>query len=116
MLPSPVSLDTNLSASKLIHYFSSNPAAFEFQSSLPPDNITSNPANRKADQSLSKFQTGIGAAAHATLDMVWPISHIKVTPVDTISSLQDSEGGVILVSEVCELLTKIHDILDNAVC
>ena len=38
-----------------------------------------------------------------------------VAHVDTITSLQDSEGRVISVSEVCKLLTKIHDILDNAV-
>ena len=55
--------------SNLIHdYFSSHSAAFRFWSSTPPDNITLTSANRKADQSLSEFQKGIGAAAHATLD------------------------------------------------
>ena len=39
----------------------------------------------------------------------------SVSLVDTISSLPDSEGGVIPVSEVCELLLKVHDILDDAV-
>ena len=43
------------------------------------------------------------------------ISHIKVELVDAISSLQDTGGGVISVSKVCELLTMIHDFLDNAV-
>ena len=62
----PVSLATKMSASKLIHYFSSHPAAFGFWASTPPDNISLNSANRKADQSLSGFQTGIGATAHAT--------------------------------------------------
>ena len=42
------------------------------------------------------------------------ISHIRVSLVETISSLPDSEGEVIPVSEVHELLIKIHDILDNA--
>ena len=73
------------------------------------------PANRKVDQSLSEFQTGIDAATHATLDMKQLISHIRVALVDTISSLPDLEGGVIPVSEVGELLIKVHDILDNAV-
>ena len=99
----------------MIHYFSNHPAAFGFQSSTPPDNITLTPANRKADQSLSEFQTGISAAAHATLHMEQLISHLRVTLVDTISYLPDTEGGVIPVSEVYELLIKIHDILDSAV-
>ena len=54
-LLAPVSLATKMSASKLIHYFSSHPAAFGFQASTPPDNITLNSANRKADQSLLDF-------------------------------------------------------------
>ena len=48
----PVSFAIMMSASKLILYFSSHPAAFVFQSSTPPDNITLNPANRKANQSF----------------------------------------------------------------
>ena len=41
-------------------------------------------------------------------------SHLRVA-LDTISSLPDSEGGVIPVSEVHELLIKVCDIVDNAV-
>ena len=89
--------------------------AFGFWSSTPPDNIALTPANRKADQSLSEFQTGIGATAHATLNTEQLISHLRVAFVDTISSLLDSEEGVIPASEVHELLIKVHDILDNAV-
>ena len=48
-LLAPVSLATKMSVSKLICYFSSHPAAFGFQASTPPDNITLNSANRKAD-------------------------------------------------------------------
>ena len=51
-LLAPVSLATKMSAFKLIHYFSSHPAAFGFRASTPPDNITLNSANRKTDQSL----------------------------------------------------------------
>ena len=51
-LLAPLSLATKMSASKLIHYFSSHPAAFRFWASTPPDNISLNSANRKADQSL----------------------------------------------------------------
>ena len=51
---------------------------------------------------------------NATFDMEHLISHISVVLVDTISSLLDSEGGIFPVSEVHELLIKIHDILDNA--
>ena len=67
VLLAPVPLATKMVASKLICYFSSHPAAFRFQSSTPHDNITLTSANRKPDQGLSKFQTGIGAATHATL-------------------------------------------------
>ena len=52
-LLAPVSLATKMSASKLIHYFSSHPATFGFRVSTPPDNIILNSANRKVDQSLS---------------------------------------------------------------
>ena len=72
-------------------------------------------ANRKADQSLSDLETGVGAAAHATLDTEQLISHLRDTLLDTLSSLPYSEGGGISVSEVCDLLHKVHDILDTAV-
>ena len=73
------------------------------------------PTNGKAEQSLSDFQTGIVVAAAALLDMEQLISDIRILLVDTISSLQDSEGGVISVSEVCELHSKILDFLDSVV-
>ena len=41
--------------------------------------------------------------------------HLRVALVDTLSSLPVSEGGVIPVSEVHDLLHKVHDILNNAV-
>ena len=109
----PVSLATKMLAFKLICYFSSHPAAFVFCSSTAPDNITLTPTNRKADKSLSEFLTDIGAAAYTTLSMEQLISHLTVALVDAISSLPHSEGGAIPVSEVCELLIKDHDILDN---
>ena len=115
VLLAPVSLATKMSASKLIHYFSRHPAAFRFWASTPPDNISLNLANRKVDQSLSDFQTGLGAAAHATLDTEQLISHLQVALVDTLSSLPEAEGDVIPVSEVCELLLQIHGTLDKAV-
>ena len=65
----PVPLATTMSASKLIHYISSHCASFRFWSLAPLDNITLTSANRKADQSVSDFQTGVGTVAHATLDM-----------------------------------------------
>ena len=111
-----MSLATKMSASKLIHYFSSYPAAFGFWASTPMDNVTLNSANRKADESLSDFQNGNGAAACATPDTEQLISLPWVALFDTLSSLPNAEGGVIPVSEVHELLLKIHDILDKAVC
>ena len=74
-----------------------------------------NLANRKVDQSLSDFQTGLGATAHATLDTEQLISCHQVALIDTLSSLPEAEGDVIPVSEVRELLLQIHGILDKAV-
>ena len=110
-----MSLATRMSASKLIHYFSSHPEVIRFWSSTPPDNITLTSANRKAYRSLSDLQTGVGAAAHATLDTEQLISHLRVALIDTLSSQPDAEGGVIPVSGVCELLLKVYVILDIAV-
>ena len=94
-LPAPVSLATKMSTSKLIRYFSSHPAAFGFWASTPPGNISLNSANRRIDQSLSDFQTGMGVTAHATLDTEQLISHLQVVLVDTLSSLPEAEGDVI---------------------
>ena len=114
-LLAPVPVATKMPVSKLICYFSSQSAAFGFQSSTPPDNITLTSANRKADQSLSDLQTGVGAAAHATLDTKQLISCLRVSLLDTLSSVPNLEGGIIPVSEVCKLLLKVCDILDSAV-
>ena len=111
LLP-PVSLATKMSTSKLICYFSSHPG---FWASTPPDNISLNSANRKVDQSLSDFQSGLGATAHATLDTEQLIYCLQVALVDTLSSLPEAEGDVIPVSEVHELLVQIHGILEKAV-
>ena len=111
----PVPVATKMSASKLICHFSSHRAAFGFWSLTAPDNITLSSANRKADQSLSDLKTGVGAAAHATLDSEQLISHLRVAFLHTLSSLPDSEGGIIPVSELHDLLLKVHNILDMAV-
>ena len=71
--------------------------------SSPTDNIILNPVNKKTDQSLSDFQTGIDATAHAILDTKQLISHTRATIVDTFGSLQGSDGGIIPVLEVHEL-------------
>ena len=65
--------------------------------------------------SLSHFETGVGATTHTTLDVQQLISHLRVALVDTLYPLPSAEGDVIPVSEVCELLLKVHDILDKAV-
>ena len=73
-----------------------------------------NPVNRKADESLSEFQRALVQLLMPFSVQSSSISYIRVSHVDTISSLYDSEKGVISFSEVHELLTKIHDILDSA--
>ena len=104
-----------MAASRLIHYFSSHMAASGFQASSSHNNISMNPGNKKTYQCLSDFQTGICAAAHATLDTEQLISCTRASLVDAIASLQGSDGRVISVLGVHELLTKIHDILGSAV-
>ena len=52
-------------------------------------------------------------AAHANLNTEQLISHKRGALFDTVSCIQDSERGVISVSEMHELLTRIHDILDK---
>ena len=61
------------------------------------------------------MQTGVGAAAHVTLDTEQLVSILRVSLLDTLSSLPNSEEGIIPVSEVHALLLKVHDILDSAV-
>ena len=53
-------------------------------------------------------------AAHTALNMEQLITHLRVALDDTLSALPNSEGGVLPVYEVGELLVKIHDILGNA--
>ena len=80
------------------------------------DNINFNTAKKKTDQSLLNFKTGIGVGAYATLDIEHLIFHTRTAVVGTVVTLWGSDGEVILVSEVHELCTKCHDILDNALC
>ena len=87
--------------------------------SLPPGNITLNhlnTVNKRSDRSVSDFQTGICADAHDTLYTEQIISHTRTALVDTITSVQGSDGSVIATWEVHELLLKIHNMLANAVC
>ena len=49
VLPLPVPQGSTMSASKLMHHFSSHLVAFGFRASLPPDDITVSPANRNTD-------------------------------------------------------------------
>ena len=109
-------LATKMSASKCIHYFSDHPAAFGFQSSTLPDNITLTPVNRMADQSLIRISDWHWCCLLMPLS-TWSSSFLisRVALVDTVSSLPNSEGRVILVLEVCEFLLKVRDILDNVV-
>ena len=52
---------------------------------------------------------------HATLAMEHDIFYCRTTIIDAISCLQASEGEIILVAGVYELLSKIQDILDRVV-
>ena len=73
-----------------------------------------NLANKKTNQSL-RFQIGIGASSHITLEIEQLISHMKTTIVYTVTILQGSDGEVIPISEDHDLLSKVNDILYKAV-
>ena len=72
--------------------------AFGLWASSQLDNIPLNPAKKKTDQSLSHLQTGIGTTAHTSLDTEQLISHTRTALVDTVASVQATDGGVILVT------------------
>ena len=113
-LLAPVSLATKMSASKLICYFSNHPAAFGFQASTPPDNISLNSANRKVDQSLSDFR------------LVWVLLHMLL--LTQSNSFLFSRLPWLILFPHCQRLREmlylcwkyvnyfwIHGILDKAV-
>ena len=72
-----------MSASKHIHYFSSQPATFGFWVIPPPDNTVLNAAYKNNNESLLNFQINIGTAAHTTLEMEQLISHMRTRTVNT---------------------------------
>ena len=98
-------------------FFKPSLQPFRFWSSTPLANITLTSANRKADQSHIRICRLVLVLLLMPLLTTLSnlLSHLRVALVDTLSSLPDSEGGIIPVSEVRELLLKVHNILDNAV-
>ena len=66
---------------------SSHPAAFQFQASTPPDNI-SEFCQREGWSVSFRFQTGLGATTHATLYTEQLISHQQVTLLHTFPLCQ----------------------------
>ena len=61
------------------------------------------------------FKTGISAATPAILETEQLTSPIRIAMMDTFTSVQGSDGEDIPVSEVYDLLSTIHNILDNTV-
>ena len=110
----PLPLATKMSVSKLICYFSSYPAAFGFWSSTPLDNITLTSANRNADHSIGIsdwYQCCCSCSSRSTCSSSFLASEV---PLLILFPVPNSEGGVIPVSEVHQLLIKVHNMLDNA--
>ena len=64
----PRSLPEKIPESKLTSYLKNHTAAFAFLFSTLLDKIVLNFDDKKTDQSLLDFQTGIGAASHVTLE------------------------------------------------
>ena len=71
-----------------------------------------NAANRKTDQSISDFQTGIATASQDTLKMEQLILCVKTVIMDITTSLKDSDGEITPVSEVYYLPYKIFHIMN----
>ena len=55
-------------APKCLNYILTHPAAICFQAYILGDGVL-NAVSKKHDQNILEFQTGISAAAHATLQM-----------------------------------------------
>ena len=66
-------------------------------------------------KNLLDFQTGISVAVCAAVEIEKPVSHTRNAAADTVTSFQGSGGVVVIVSEVHDLCTMIHDILYKAV-
>ena len=97
MLPLLVVLGDEVSSSKLIHYLFQPSISIWTPGLYPVDNIILNATNKRYDQSVLGFQTGIGAAVHATLKNEQLISHIGTAFGDTLTSLQGLDREVIPV-------------------
>ena len=74
-----------------------------------------NAANKKTDQSLLDFKTGISAAVHATTVIDQLMSYMWNAIMDSFTSFQDSDRIVIPILETHDLQSNIHDLLDKAV-
>ena len=105
-----------MSTSKVYQQYWKEWAGWCAQLGLPNNAIS---APKLANFLLHLFQVGLTwcwcCCMHATLHMEQLISYLWVALFNTLSSLPKAEGGVIPVSKVCELLLRIHDILDKAV-
>ena len=101
-----------MSSSELIHYISGHPAAFGFEASLPHDKSTLDPASKMTDPESCRLSL---VCQLLPLKIEQLISHTRTALVDSIDSLQGFHDGMIAASEVYELLSNIHDILDNVV-
>ena len=105
---------------QLLNLFTVFPAIQQLWASSPPDNMTLYPINRLCTLPIRRlirvllFRLAL-VQLHVLLWIQQLISHTRTVLVNTIASLQDSDFKVIPVSEVHELLTKINDILDNAI-
>ena len=113
-LLAPVSLATKMLASKLIFYFSGHPTAFRFWSLAPLDNITWLLLMGRLI-SLSQVCGWVLVLLIMPLLTQSNSSPTSELPFLILFPLPDSEGGIIPVSKVCDLLLKVHDILDKAV-
>ena len=72
-------------------------------------------AKTKTDQSLSDFQTGIGAAAYAILDTEQLILCTKLHSLSLLPSYSILIERLFQLQNFTNYLIKIHDILNNVV-
>ena len=113
----PVPLARKMSTYKLINYFSHHPVAFGVPGVLTPlHNIMMNTTNKKTNKSISDFQTGTDAAAHANFDVEQFSFHTRTLLVDSVASLQVLIQRSFQFQKYLNYLTvRLHDILENGV-
>ena len=114
-LLAPVSLATQTSASKLICYFSSHPAAFGFWASTPPDNISLEFCQQESSSVSQIFRLVLGPLLMVLLTQSNSFLASGLPLLILFPHCPRLREMLYLCLKCGELILRIHDILDKAI-